>query len=100
MDVEQRRAFKSLEERLKMVAQNMERMNFTEYIRLLDNPWKLMYINFISGVSRGIGIAVGFAILGAILVIVLQRLVLLNLPVIGGFIADLVEIVQMQLGTR
>lgn len=89
-----------LEKRIKELSQNMERMKLTEYIRLLENPWRLLYVNFISGVARGVGIAVGFAILGAILVIIMQQLVSLNLPLIGGFIADLVEIVQLQLGTR
>lgn len=94
------RDLNALEERIKELAQNMERMKLAEYVRLLESPWRLLYVNFISGLARGLGIAVGFAILGAILVIILQRLVSLNLPLIGGFIADLVEIVQLQLGTR
>ncbi|MTI86283.1 MAG: hypothetical protein FH756_20910 [Firmicutes bacterium] len=90
----------ALEKRIKELAQNMERMKLAEYVRLLENPWRLLYVNFISGVARGLGIAVGFAILGAILILTLRQLVALNLPLIGGFIADLVEIVQLQLGTR
>jgi len=66
----------------------------------LNSPWRLLWINFISGIARGIGIAVGFAILGAILLIILQKLVALNLPVIGGIIADIVEIVQQQIKTN
>jgi len=100
MKDKEQRDLNALEERIKELAQNMERMKLAEYVRLLENPWRLLYVNFISGVARGLGIAVGFAILGAILVIILQRLVSLNLPLIGGFIADLVEIVQLQLGTR
>lgn len=98
MESHQERVLKALEERLKEVAQNMERMKLAEYVRLLENPWRLLYVNFISGVARGLGIAVGFAILGAIIIIILRQLVALNLPLIGGFIADLVEIVMLQLG--
>jgi len=100
MDDKHSRELNALEKRIKELAQNMERMKLAEYVKILESPWKLLYVNFISGVARGLGIAVGFAILGAILVIALQRLVSLNLPLIGGFIADLVEIVQLQLGTR
>ncbi|MEW5954061.1 MAG: DUF5665 domain-containing protein [Bacillota bacterium] len=88
----------SLQERVAQLAINMEKMKLAEYVDLINNPWRLLYINFISGVSRGFGIAVGFAILGAIIILVMQRLVTLNLPVIGGFIADIVEIVMAQLG--
>ncbi len=90
----------ALEGRVRELAINMEKMKLAEYVELLENPYRLLYINFISGIARGLGIAIGFAILGAIIVLVLQRLAVLNLPVIGDFIADLVKIVQAQLGKQ
>ena len=47
--------------------------------------------------ARGLGMAVGFTILGAALVIVLQGLAQRNLPVIGDFLAEIVQIVQRRL---
>ncbi|MBF7083527.1 hypothetical protein IT084_11135 [Desulfallas sp. Bu1-1] len=94
------KVLQALEERVKELAMNMEKMKLAEYVDLLENPVRLLYINFISGIARGLGIAVGFAILGAIIVLILQKLVALNLPVIGNFIADLVKIVQLQLGEQ
>ncbi|WP_347490811.1 DUF5665 domain-containing protein [Desulfoscipio sp. XC116] len=96
----QEKVLQALESKVRELAINMEKMKLAEYVDLLEKPYKLMYINFISGIARGFGIAVGFAILGAIIVLILQRLVSLNLPVIGDFIADLVKIVQLQLGTK
>ena len=43
------------------------------------------------------GMAVGFTLLGAVLVILLQRLAQQNLPVIGDFLAQIVTIVQRRL---
>lgn len=77
----------------------IEKMKLAEYVDLLHNPKRLLYINFIGGVARGLGIAVGFTILGAIVIYFLQRLVLLNLPLIGDFIADIIRMVQIQMGT-
>jgi len=94
------KALKLLEERVRELAVNMEKMKLAEYVDLLENPLRLLYINFISGIARGLGVAVGFAILGAIMVLILQKLVSLNLPLIGDFIADLVRIVQIQLGKK
>lgn len=96
----QNRVLQALEDKVRELATNMEKMKLAEYVELLEKPYKLMYVNFISGIARGFGIAIGFAILGAILVIILQRLVSLNLPLIGDFIADLVKIVQLQLGKK
>jgi hypothetical protein len=78
----------------------MEKMDLAEYLALVNRPVRLMYINFIAGIARGFGFAVGFALLGAILVYLLKQIVVLNLPVIGDFIADLVEIVQYQIEAR
>ncbi|HBG21883.1 MAG TPA: hypothetical protein DDW83_01335, partial [Peptococcaceae bacterium] len=37
---------------------NLERMKLAEYVELLNNPKRLLLINFISGLARGLGIAV------------------------------------------
>ncbi len=75
----------------------MEKMKLAEYIALFDKPARLFFINFFAGVARGIGMAIGFTILGALLLYTLQRLQVLNLPVVGSVIADIVRIVQLQL---
>ncbi len=75
----------------------MEKMKLAEYVTLLNQPLRLLFINFIAGLARGVGMAIGFAILGALMIYTLQRLAILNLPVIGGVIAEIVRIVQGQL---
>jgi hypothetical protein len=42
--------------------------------------------------------AVGFTLLGAVTLYFLTRLANKNLPIIGGFIAEIVKIVKQQLG--
>ena len=56
--------------------------------------------NFTAGIARGLGGAVGFTILGAIVAAVLSRLTLENVPLIGGFLAEIVDAVQQNLGKR
>ncbi len=83
--------------KVEKLSQDMERFNLAEYINMLNNPRRYLFINFMGGLARGFGIALGFTILGALALWVMQRLVVLNLPVIGDFIAELVAIVQKQL---
>jgi len=85
---------KKLEELLKKLSLDMEKMKLAEYIELLNNPKKLLWVNFIAGIARGLGTAVGFTILFAIVLYFLQKLVMLNLPLISDFIADIVRMVQ------
>lgn len=89
----------ALQDRIAELAVSMEKMKLAEYVQLLDKPWRLMYINFIAGLARGVGIAVGFTILGAVVLYILKVLVMLNLPWIGGFIAEIVRMVQLKVGS-
>ena len=83
--------------RLARLSQDLERFNLAEYISLLNNPRRYILVNFTGGIARGLGFAVGATLLAALLVYIMQRLVLLNLPLIGDFIAELVRIVNEQL---
>ncbi len=68
--------------------------NFVELAYLLGNKKEMFIRNFLAGISRGIGIGIGVTIITAILVLLLQKIVTLNIPIIGEYIADIVEIVQ------
>ena len=75
------------------LSHQMEKFNLAEYMNHLNNPRRYLMLNFMGGLFRGFGIALGMTILGAIALYILQRLVVLNLPLIGDFLADLVRIV-------
>lgn len=93
----QSQLIKTLQEKITDLAVKMEKMKLAEYVQLLDQPWRLLYINFIAGVGRGVGIAVGFTILGALILYLLKHLVMLNLPWISGFIAEIIRMVQLKI---
>ncbi|MFY9175705.1 MAG: DUF5665 domain-containing protein [Peptococcia bacterium] len=77
----------------------MEKMKLAEYVDYLHNTKKMLVTNFIAGIARGLGMAIGFTILGALVIIFLRQLVMLNLPLIGDFIAELMQIVNDKMGT-
>lgn len=86
-----------LSQKIDELAISIEKMKLAEYVELLNRPRRLMAINFLSGLARGLGMAVGFTLLGALLLLILERVVYLNLPLIGGFIAEIVKIVQAEI---
>lgn len=88
----------SLIEKLARLTESMEKAAVAEFIEIYRHPRRLVYINFVSGIVRGFGIAVGFTVVGSLFLMVLVRLARLNLPVIGEFIAQLVRIVQTEVG--
>ena len=79
------------------IAEQMEKSRIADYTQLLHKPWRLIWLNLLSGTARGVGIAIGFTFFAATIIYVLQVLGALNLPIIGDYIADIVRIVQRQL---
>lgn len=75
----------------------LEKSRIAEYTELLNRPWRLIWLNLLSGSARGVGIAIGFTFFAATIIYLLQLLGALNLPIIGDYIADVVRIVQRQL---
>lgn len=86
-----------LSEKLERLSVDMEKAQLKEYVNLMHRPWQLIWKNFIAGLSRGVGIALGFTFFAATIVYLLQFLGALNLPIVGDYIADIVRIVQRQL---
>ena len=96
-DNEKKHTMDSIGEKLDKLGVQLERVQIADYVALLNRPRRLFYLNFLSGIARGIGIAIGFTIFAATIIYFLQKLGALNLPIIGDYIAEIVKIVQAQL---
>mgnify|MGYP000986087217 CR=1 FL=1 len=90
--------WQELQGKLHQLYMVLERINLTEYITYLNNPRRLLLLNFGLGLVRGLGGALGATVLLGILVMILRHLVLLNLPVIGGVIGEIMKFVNLHNG--
>jgi hypothetical protein len=89
--------FERIDKQLKNLARRLEASEIAEYVQLLNHPFRLIVINIVTGIARGIGIAIGFTLFASFIVYALQRIGALNLPVIGNFVAEIAKIVQAEL---
>lgn len=87
----------TLRKRLDELSFAIEKMNLAEYTALLRNPWRLLWVNFMAGSARGLGLGIGFAILSAVVLYILRGLMMANLPVIGDLVATIVRLVEQNL---
>lgn len=76
------------------LTRTMEKTRIAEYVQYLDRPGRLLWTNFLIGVARGLGSTIGLAVVIGLLVFFLQKILLLNLPIISDFIADFIRMVQ------
>ena len=72
----------------------LEKKRIEQLVEILGTKKEIAKRNFIAGIFRGVGFGIGVTIVTAIIIYLLQKLVRLNLPGIGMFINDIVEIVE------
>lgn len=77
-----------MEETLRRILALLEQMN--------DRRERLLSA-FLSGVLRGIGTMIGFAVLGTALIWLLQSVARANLPLISDFLAQVVTMVRLRM---
>ncbi len=75
----------------------LTRANLAAFADLWLRPRRMLWLNFLAGLARGFGIAIGLTLVAASFLSILGRLAALNLPVIGRFIAEIVRLVNEQL---
>ncbi|MBC5995992.1 hypothetical protein EAI30_01035 [Romboutsia ilealis] len=76
-------------ERLMLI---IERSRIREYMMLTDSKRRLFIINFVAGLGKGFGQAIGFTVLAAVVFYILTSWI--DLPIIGAYIAKLLDVVQ------
>lgn len=86
-----------LANRMEEHLRRLEQLRLAEYIAYVNDRRRLMRNHFLGGLARGVGMAIGFTVLGAVLVIFLRQLAEQNLPLIGDFLAQIVTVVQRRL---
>ena len=85
---------KRLNDNIEKLINKLENRNLEEIFYILGSKKEIAKRNFIAGIFRGIGIGIGVTIVTAVIIYFLQRLVKLNLPIIGRYIYDIIEIVE------
>lgn len=89
-----KKKYNILEKSISELNKTLQEGNLLEISYILGNKKEMLKRNLIAGIFRGVGIGIGVTIITAILIILLQKIVSLNIPVIGEYIADIVDIVQ------
>ena len=92
-----RRLYDELNKKLDKLNYLLTRNKVLELAELLGNKKELIFRNIWSGIAKGIGIGIGVTIITAIILIILQKIVTWNIPIIGEYIAEIVDIVQSNL---
>lgn len=84
-----------IEKQLKTIDKKVSNLYHSDYTYVKNNLRSMIWYNFLIGLSRGLGMAVGFTLLGAIVIYFLQKIVLLHLPGVSQLISDIIKFIEM-----
>lgn len=89
-----KKKYNTLNDSIDDLAETLEKGNVKDLVYILGNKREIIIRNLIAGIFRGVGIGIGVTLITAILVMILQRIVKLNIPIIGEYVSDIIDIVQ------
>ncbi len=87
--------FKKITGKIDELNKNLENTRLYDLLALLESKKEIFIRNLISGIGKGLGIGIGFYLITATLIYILQYIVRLNIPIIGKYISDIIDIVNI-----
>lgn len=92
--IRERQKINILQKSIDKLTEILQNMNIHDLIYILGSKKEIIRRNLLAGIARGIGGGIGFTIITAIIIYFLQKIVRLNIPIIGEYINDIINIVQ------
>lgn len=81
-------------EQLDKLAKRLDNSGLAEYVRLSQNLPRILWLNFLSGVAKGLGFTVGTAIVLGVVYKIIKRLIEMNIPYLQDLLMHFMEIIQ------
>jgi len=84
-------------ELIRRLTDTLERMQLDDYLEYVSNRRRMLLNNLFYGIARGLGFAVGFTVLGALVIVLLKNVVLENIPIISDFFAEVIHAIEARM---
>lgn len=76
------------------IAKIVERLNLGDYIGLLQRPGRLLWLNFLAGLSRGLGTILGATMLVSLIVWIMNQIIATHVPGVSTFLQDFLRLLH------
>jgi len=88
---------KKINQKIDDINEKIEKSKIFQMSYVIGSRSEIIKRNLLAGIAKGVGLGIGVTIVSAIIVYILQRIIRLNIPIVGEYIADIVSIVQRSL---
>ena len=85
---------KKINKKIDDINEKIDKSRIVEISYIIGDKKEIIKRNLLAGISRGIGIGIGITLISSAIVYLLQKIIKLNIPILGEYIADIVAIVK------
>lgn len=76
------------------LARRLENSGIAEYVKLSGNTRRVLWLNFLSGIARGLGFTIGTTIVLAIVYEMVRGLISMNIPYLTELLKEFILLVK------
>ena len=70
-----------------LLLERLDNAGLAEYVKLSQQTGKILWLNFLSGIARGLGFSIGATLVLAVVYKILARIISMNIP----YLTDLLQ---------
>ena len=77
-----------------LLLQRLDNAGLMEYVRLSQKTGKILWLNFLSGIARGLGFSIGASLVLAVLYKILARIISMNIPYLTELLQQIMNMAK------
>ena len=77
-----------------LLLQRLENAGLTEYVKLSQKTGKILWLNFLSGIARGLGFSIGATLVLAVVYKILARIISMNIPYLTELLQQIMNMAK------
>ena len=79
---------------LEKLADRLERMRFGDYVTNLNKTSRIVWINLMAGISRGVGLTIGATLVIAIIFKIISAVISMNVPYLSPMMQEIKQTLE------
>ena len=77
-----------------LLLQRLDNAGLTEYVKLSQKTGRILWLNFLSGIARGLGFSIGASLVLAVLYKILARIINMNIPYLTELLQQIMNMAK------
>ena len=79
---------------LEKLADRLERMRFGDYVTNLNKTTRIIWINLLAGISRGVGLTIGATVVIMIIFKIISAVISMNVPYLSPMMQEIKQTLE------